>query len=133
MARNYVVDIPQKVKESLIQPFWPGGLTIVLESRKEKVFDQVRGGGNTVGVRMPDHELLLSIIKTVGVPILGPSANFHGDKTPFFQEDLDPELIKKVDYVLYGNCKQQKASTVIDCTVNPWKIIREGSVKVVLE
>jgi L-threonylcarbamoyladenylate synthase len=133
MAAEYVRDIPKKVRESLIKPFWPGGLTIVLDSRQEKISELVRGGGSTIGVRMPDHDVLLTVIRQVGVPILGPSANFHGEKTPFSIQDLDPELIKKVDYVLQGSCKQEKASTVIDCTVTPWNILREGSVMLALE
>jgi hypothetical protein len=71
---------------------------------------------------------LLQVIETVGVPILGPSANFHGDKTPFLLEDLDPELIQKVDFVLPGVCKKKVVSTVVDCTVNPYIVLRQGAV-----
>jgi L-threonylcarbamoyladenylate synthase len=72
---------------------------------------------------------LISIIKKLGVGILGPSANFHGEPTPYFLNDLDSELVKLVDYVVEGECRLREVSTVIDCSVNPWKIIREGAVK----
>lgn len=130
MAKDYVTEITQDVANRLMRPYWPGGLTIVLKSNKDTVPELVRGGGDTVGLRMPDHKDLLDIITAVGVPILGPSANFHGGKTPFHISDLDPELVKKVDYVLGGDSKQNMASTVIDCTVKPWKIIRQGAVTV---
>src|SRR6185503_15822632 len=104
MAQQYFLQIPNRVKEELIDKYWPGALTIVLPCKKEKVPDLVRGGGNNLGVRMPNHELALKIIEGVGVPILGPSANFHGEETPFRFEDLDPELVKLVDYVVPGQC-----------------------------
>ncbi|MBP9719042.1 MAG: threonylcarbamoyl-AMP synthase, partial [Candidatus Levybacteria bacterium] len=116
MAKEYLTGLPNDVTERLVKSFWPGGLTIVLQSRTDKIPDLVRGGGDTIGIRMPDHTELLSIITGVGVPILGPSANFHGEKTPFRQQDLNPELIRQVDYVVEGICKQNQASTVIDCT-----------------
>ncbi len=132
MAKVYVTDISKDVKEKLMKPFFPGGLTLVLQSRIGMIPSLVMGGGQTIGIRMPDHDNVLSVIRGVGVPILGPSANFHGEKTPFRQEDLDPALIKQVDYILSGICKKSKASTVIDCTSSPWKIIREGAVTITL-
>lgn len=132
MAKEYVQAIPEEVTEKLIDPFWPGGLTIVLQSRTDKVPVLVRGGGDTVGVRMPDHEVLLDIITQAGVPILGPSANFHGEKTPFFLQDLNPELVALVDYVVEGNGMENNVSTVIDCTGNPWKILRQGAIKIIV-
>lgn len=128
MAEEYVTGISENVLEKLIKPYWPGGLTVVLPSNLDKVPVLVRGGTHTIGIRMPDYADLLTIISGVGVPILGPSANFHGHKTPFQQKDLDEDLLKLVDYVVEGNCKNNKASTVIDCTIIPWKVLREGAV-----
>lgn len=130
MAREYLQSIPEEVEEKLMRKYWPGALTIVLQSRNERVPSLVRGGRDTLGVRMPDHSVALEIIKKVGVPILGPSANFHGEKTPYNFEDLDNELIKLVDYVVPGECTVKQASTVIDCFVKPWKVLREGVVKI---
>ncbi|MEX2007669.1 MAG: Sua5/YciO/YrdC/YwlC family protein, partial [Candidatus Levyibacteriota bacterium] len=77
------------------------------------------------------NETILSIIEKAGVPILGPSANFHGEKTAYDLEDLDTELTKLVDFVVKGETSSEgKTSTVIDCTVKPWKILREGAVKI---
>ncbi len=131
MAREYVLEIPQEVEEKLIKKYWPGAVTIVLPAKTKKVLGLVRGGGNTIGIRMPNNQTILSIIKGVGVPILGPSANFHGEKTPYALEELDPELLKLVDYVVQGETSLVgKASTVIDCSVTPWRILREGAMKI---
>lgn len=130
MAKKYLVDIPQKVSEDLMKRFWPGALTIVLPCQTAKIPELVRGGGANLGVRQPNHTDALQIIKGVGVPVLGPSANFHGEKTPYTVEDLDPNLVKLVDYVVPGECIVKETSTVIDCSVTPWKILRQGAIKI---
>jgi len=133
MAEKYFLSpLPDNVRH-LISDYWPGALTIVYECRKDMVFPLVRGGGDTIGLRMPNHEVPLTLIRNLGVPILGPSANFHGKPTPFRYEDLDKQLIKLVDYVLPGKCSARNISTVIDCTSKPWKIIRQGAIKVMLK
>lgn len=129
MAQKYLKPISQEVIDKLIKPYWPGALTIILGCNRVKVPSLVRGGGFTVGIRIPNHLVTLSLVKRVGVPILGPSANFHGEKTPYRFEDLDKELIKLVDYVIWGECKLKQQSTVIDCSQEQWKILREGAVK----
>lgn len=130
MAQRYLQPIPHIVKEKLIDEYWPGALTIVLPAQTDKVPELVRGKGSNLGVRMPNHPIALKIVEEVGVPLLGPSANFHGGKTPYTFEELDQELVKLVDYVVPGECSVKEASTVIDCSVNPWKVLREGAIKV---
>ncbi len=130
MAQSYLDPIPQDVREKLMDKYWPGALTIVLPCNEEKVTGLVRGGGGNLGVRMPNHALILEIIRGIGVPLLGPSANFPGAQTPYALEDLDRELTERVDFIVRGECSVKQASTVIDCSVSPWRILREGAVKV---
>lgn len=130
MATQYLNNIPQDVIEKLINVYWPGALTIVLNCKRDKVPKLVRGGGENLGVRMPDSEIALNIISKLNIPILGPSANFHNDKTPYELKDLDKNLVRLVDYVVEGECKLKMASTVIDCTKNPWEILRKGAIEV---
>jgi len=119
---------PSDIVRHFTKQYWPGALTIVAPCKKDLIYSPIRGGGNTIGLRMPNHETALAIIGAVGVPILGPSANFHGNPTPFRQEDLDPELVKLVDFVVPGECTLKQASTVVDCSVEPYRIIRQGAV-----
>ena len=129
MAKRYIEDVPKDVHE-LMEKYWPGALTIVLKCKKELVPSFVRGGGNTLGVRVPNHEKILKIIKGVGVPILGTSANFHGEKTPYEFSDLNKELVKLVEFVVSGETTVKKQSTVIDASSKPWRILRLGSVDI---
>lgn len=135
MAQNYLLPIPQEIKDKLIKLYWPGKLTIILQSRIDKVPSLVRGGTSTLGVRFPNNKILLELINGIGVPIVAPSANFSGEKTPFKFADLNLELIKQADYVLNEKVSppaggEKNVSTVIDCTVVPWKIIRKGAIKI---
>lgn len=128
MAQAYLQPVPQEVIEKLIKPYWPGALTIVLKSKIDKVPSLVRGGGENLGVRVPDHLTTLALIDGVGVPLLGPSANFHGEATPYEYQNLNEELVKLVDFVVSGECHVKKPSTVIDTTESPWKILRQGQI-----
>lgn len=131
MAKSYLLSIPQDVEDRLVNAYWPGKLTIILKCNPNKVPFPVRDKRGTLGVRFPNNKMLLELINEVGVPIVAPSANFGGEKTPFKFEDLNPELIKQVNYVLREKVDSEtNVSTVIDCTVTPWKTIRQGAIKI---
>lgn len=114
-----VVEI-NKTAKKLMKKYWPGGLTIVLNSIDEKT---------KLGVRMPNSEITLSLIEESGSPIIGTSANFHGQKPVADFKSLDPKLTKLVDFVVEGNCQKGQESTVIDTTGEKIRIIRQGAVK----
>ena len=128
MAKKYWQKLPVRV-EDLAKKFWPGPLTIVYYCRTDFVPSEVRAGGKTLGVRMPDHKIILNLIEGVGIPLLAPSANFAGEETPYKFSDLNPNFLRLVDFVLEAPCgKYKKPSTIIDCTQKPWKILREGAI-----
>lgn len=126
-ALTYYLNSPEIVRH-LMEKYWPGALTIIAPCKKNLVYSPIRGDGTNIGLRMPHHETALALIRGVGMPILGPSANFHGFPTPFRFEELDSNLTKLVDYVVPGVCLEGNASTVVDCTIRPYKIIRQGSI-----
>lgn len=128
MALAYYLD-PSDIVRHLMKTYWPGALTIVSPCKKELIYSPIRGGGETVGLRMPACDAPLSIIQRVGVPILGPSANFHGKPTPYTFQDLDPSLLRLVDFVVPGQPISAMASTVVDCSVRPYRIIRQGAIR----
>jgi len=132
MVEKYTLGIPQKVRSELMEKYWPGALTIILPANLTKVPKLIRGGGVSIGTRIPAHEVPLSLITGLGVPLIGTSANFHGEPTPYKLADIDPKLHHLVDYLVPGTTTLQKESTVIDCTKEPWEIRRQGAVKLVL-
>lgn len=103
----------------LIAAFWPGPLTVVVANR---------AGGKT-GFRMPDHPVALALIRESGVPVVAPSANLSGGKSPVTAEEALADLNGKVDLVLNaGKTPCAKESTVLDITETPPRILREGAV-----
>ena len=127
MVQNYLLPLKPKV-ESLMKKYWPGALTIICPCQIKRVTSLVRGGGRTLGVRIPNHQVPLQLIKLTGVPLLGPSANFHGGLTPYQSKELDQDFLKLVDLVIPGECQTGLASTVVDCSKEPWQIIRQGTI-----
>ncbi|MDD5136107.1 MAG: L-threonylcarbamoyladenylate synthase [Candidatus Omnitrophica bacterium] len=104
----------------LIDKYWPGPLTIVLEGKN----------GPKTGFRMPDNAVALALIKKAGVPVVAPSANMSGLKPPTRPEDVLSQLDGMIDILLdAGPTDVGVESTVIDLTVTPPKILREGAIK----
>lgn len=127
MAKRYFSH-PSSSTLAYMSKYWPGALTVIDTCDVAKVPLLVRGGGDTVGFRMPNHDAILTIIEQIGVPILGPSANFHGLPTPYSFGAVDPNLAALADFVLPGECSVGQASTVVDCSAYPPKLLRKGSV-----
>ncbi len=129
MAEEYV-EIPNDVKHKLLDFYWPGGLSVFFKTKKNKVPDIVTAKTSVLAVRLPNHKILQEIIHIVGVPIIATSANKSGEATPYAVDNIDDDIKRKVDMVFNGECTYKKESTIIDTTVNPWKIIRVGAVTV---
>jgi len=110
----------------MAEAFWPGPLTMILQKR-ENVPDIVTAGLKTVGVRAPKHELTLSLIEKCGVPLATPSANISGERSPKNADDVQSYFDGKIDFLLDGGeCSMGIESTIVDMTVNPPVILRQG-------
>lgn len=124
---QYVKNIPQ-VAEKLIDKFWPGPLTLILE-KKDIVPMETSANLNTIGIRMPNNYVALKLIEFSGMPIAAPSANISGRPSPTTLEVCVEDLEGKVDYIIGGEkCDVGLESTIVDCTVNPPIVLRPGGV-----
>ena len=122
----YCEDIP-KAAYALAERFWPGPLTIVLKS-KECVPEIVRAGGDTVGLRCPDHPLTLELLKACRLPLAAPSANLSGAPSPKTAADVLSGLDGEIDAVIDGGtCGIGLESTIIDMSRTPYRILRQGA------
>jgi len=123
-AKKVSRNIPTKAL-SLMKKGWPGPLTVII-TKKKIVPDIVTGNMNTVGLRIPDHPLMLEIIKTLGRPIAASSANISGKKPPVTAKEAARYFRSGIALVIDGGkCKRGKASKVIDATGKKNKIIRD--------
>ncbi|ADL08783.1 translation factor SUA5 [Thermosediminibacter oceani DSM 16646] len=112
----------------LMEKFWPGPLTIVLEKSGAVPYGTT-GGLDTVAVRMPRHPVALALIRESGVPIAAPSANISGRPSPTTAGDVYEDLAGRVDIILDGGpCEVGVESTVLDLTGEVPVILRPGGV-----
>lgn len=116
--------------EKLIKKFWPGGLTIILK-KKPCVPDIMTANGDTVGVRMPNLQISLDIIQSVGGLFPTTSANISGEATPRSFEELSEIFKQRVDILVDGGKSPVGvASTIIDMSEKTPRIIRIGAVSI---
>ncbi|MDQ7829352.1 MAG: L-threonylcarbamoyladenylate synthase [Armatimonadota bacterium] len=114
--------------ERLAARFWPGALTLVLP-RGRRVPALVAGGGETVALRVPDHPIPRNLVRLAGVPIVGTSANLHGDPTPTRAEHVVFSLGDRIDMLLDGGpTPRGRESTIVDLTEDPPRVLREGAI-----
>ena len=110
----------------LAEAFWPGPLTMILMG-KGTLPSIVPAGGATQGVRCPDHPDTLAVIRALGRPLACPSANLSGQPSPKCAEDVLTQLGGHIDAVLDGGrCSVGVESTILDMTVTPYRILRQG-------
>ena len=115
----FAQDIPVPAYK-LMDKFWPGPLTLILESRNK----------DTIGLRMPDDNIALRIIALSGVSVVCPSANISGKPAPANFDQAIQDLNGLVDFAIdAGSTRLGIESSVVDLTVEPMRILREGAIK----
>ena len=124
---EWAAHVPEAARR-LGEAFWPGPLTVVVR-RAARVLDAVTGGGDTVGVRVPDQPVALALLRAFGDGIAAPSANRFGHVSPTTAGDVRADLGDDVDVVLDdGPCAVGVESTIVDCTADEPAILRPGGV-----
>jgi L-threonylcarbamoyladenylate synthase len=110
------------------QRYWPGPLTLVL-SRADGFESAALGGGDTVAVRVPDHAFLRELIRALGEPITGTSANRSGRAACRSAQEVEQELGDAVDLIIDGGPSPAgPESTVVSLTDSLPKVLREGAI-----
>jgi L-threonylcarbamoyladenylate synthase len=113
--------------EMLGRAFWPGALTLVLPRRPE--LPKILSGSDTVAVRVPDHEELRGLIARAGGALAATSANRSGEPDTTDAESARRALSERVALVIDGGqTRGGVPSTVVDCTVSPVRVLREGAI-----
>ncbi len=121
-----VVDEVPAVARRLMRAFWPGALTIVFRTAtgfRSAAVDR------TVALRVPGHPTPRELAKRLGAPITGTSANVSGGPEPLTADDVRSQLGEAIDPIINGGrCAAGRPSTVVDCTTEPPRVLREGAV-----
>jgi L-threonylcarbamoyladenylate synthase len=115
---------------ALAAAFWPGGLTLVLPQRADVAWPPVlTGGAATIGLRVPDHDAPRALAAAVG-PLPTTSANRSGQPEARDAAAIVAQLGDAIALVLDGGpARGGPASTVVDCSVEPPRILRQGAIE----
>ena len=133
---QWVEDVPE-FAIALARDFWPGPMTLIFK-RSTLAQDFITGGQDTVGIRIPNHVVALSLLEAFynlgGRGVVAPSANRFGHVSPTTAQAVSDELseyLKAEDQILDGGaCAVGVESTIIDCTGNAPRILRPGGITV---
>jgi L-threonylcarbamoyladenylate synthase len=121
-------DVPDWARR-LAEEFWPGPLTLVVRRRAGAVCDEVTGGRDTVGVRVPNHPLALELLGRFGGGVAAPSANRFGRVSPTTAAHVRADLGGDVDVVLDGGpAAVGVESTIVAALGDEPIVLREGAV-----
>ena len=124
---QYVVLIPQ-IARPLMKKFWPGGLTLIFEA-KPNLPRELTAGTGKIGIRLSSHPVATALAQAVGSPITATSANISGQPACSSAKEVSKQLGKRVDLILDGGeTAGGKGSTVLDVTMDPPVVVREGMV-----
>ncbi len=114
--------------EAFTAQCWPGAVTIIAPAKQ--VFPPgILGPQNSLAVRVPNHPVTLDVIRATGYPIIGTSANISNLSSPRTADAAEIQLGDMVDYILdAGPTHHSVDSTIVNFSVDPPEIIREGAV-----
>jgi L-threonylcarbamoyladenylate synthase len=112
----------------LMQAFWPGPLTVVVKA-PGRFPAALTAATGTIGLRIPGGVVAQSMLAAFGGPIIGTSANKAGGADPADAKTVQRALGGQIDLILDGGrVALGVPSTVIDCSVEPARLLREGAV-----
>lgn len=123
--------ISNELEEEIIDKFMPGPITIILKKRKSQIPDLLTGNNDTIGIRIPDNDIVKKILEKCNLPIAAPSANISGKPSSIKLEDIKQDFDGKVDaFIDGGKCKQNISSTIVKVIDGNIKILREGIISI---
>ncbi|MBE2202166.1 MAG: threonylcarbamoyl-AMP synthase [Anaerolinea sp.] len=123
---NVSLSLPP-LAQRYIQQFWPGPLTLVVRKRPE--LPAILSTDETIAVRIPDCTAARALIRAAGGAVAATSANLSGQPPAQTAAQALAALDGMVAVVLDGGPSPQgQASTVVDCTTNPPRLLRPGPI-----
>lgn len=108
------------------QKYWPGGLTLIVPPTKES--EPLLRGAKGLGLRVPAYKPLCQVLSSMRMPLCSTSANVHGQPVLTDEASVLETFDGQVDYILLGGTLSPTASSVLDVTVTPARLLREGSI-----
>ena len=119
--------------KKLADNFWPGQLTLILNKKEPNIIPpEVSAFKNTIGVRVPENEIILTILKILKSKghfggIIGTSANYSGEPPSISGDEVVKKFLMAIDYIIDGGKSESKIpTTIVDCTTEELEFLRIG-------
>jgi len=125
-ALALAADPDDSAVQAVARRWWPGPLTLVLP-RRPGLGLALGEPATTIGLRVPDHELVRSVTERVG-PVAATSANRHGEPVVVTAAEARRTFGDEVALIVDGGRLADRSSTVVDATSAPWRLLREGPI-----
>lgn len=122
------IAIVNDVAKKLIRSFMPGPITLVLK-KNENLPEYVTNGKDTIAIRMATSKSIENLILKLGCPVFMTSANQSGEKECTNLDEIE-KCCPMLDGMMEGNVVFSKGSTIVDCTSDEIKILREGPISI---
>lgn len=120
----YVNDVAKR----LMDAYMPGAITIVYK-KKDVIPNECTSNKDTIAIRVPDDKFILDLIDLVGKPLLVTSANISSEPSLSKWIDVKDKLGESIDGIVCKDALNSVSSTIVDCTCEDVKILREGVIK----
>jgi len=118
----------QPEAQALIDTWWPGPLTMLFKARRS-LSPYLTGDEGKVACRVSSNAVAQRLVQLVGSPITSTSANLAGEASATRIADIPGQLLERVDVVIdAGATPGGLASTLLDVSVLPFKVVREGAI-----
>ena len=114
--------------QRVIDAFMPGSITILVPVKEDTVPEYVTHGTGIIGIRVPENKEALEVLKEAKLPLLVPSANRSGEKPALSDKEVKEIFGDEVDYVVSGQAKLAKPSTIVSLVNGEVKVLREGPI-----
>jgi len=125
--RDWAIDIPEDAWR-LAHAFWPGPLTMIL-CRSDKAAPAVTGGLDTIGLRIPSHEVAQQVLRAFGGGLAAPSANRFGRVSATSSDHVRQEFGDRIELILEGGpCQVGVESTIVDLSTDEPALLRPGAI-----
>lgn len=122
-------NVPESARK-LARAFWPGGLTLVVPAKSDLPAN-LTAETSTIGVRLPNAPLVRELVRQLGRPLAATSANLSGGANPTTAQEVLAQLGGRFPLILDGGASLGAlASTVLDCTTDPPRVLRTGALPI---
>ena len=127
----FAQDIPAQAR-ALMKRYWPGPVTILFEA-SAAVSPKLTAGSGKIGIRLTSHPIARELSRRLGGPLTATSANLSGAPECSSAAEVLAQLEGKIDGIVDGGpTPGGKGSTIVDATVSPAKVLREGVIPAAL-